>query len=271
MSHLPELRSLMRRLRAPDGGCPWDREQTFATIVPHTLEEAYEVAAAIEDGRLAELPGELGDLLFQVIFYAELGRESGQFDFDDVVHAIENKLVRRHPHVFADSTTGNSATNTATVSAQWEALKARERAALRPVTASEFASELDDVPLALPALTRARKLQQRAARVGFDWHEPAAVVAKLDEEVDELKAALVDGTAAGIDDELGDLLFTAVNLVRHLGRDPETVLRAANRKFEQRFRHLEAALQARGETVSATDDAELDRLWEAAKAALREA
>lgn len=260
MIHLPELRALMRRLRAPVGGCPWDREQTFASIVPHTLEEAYEVAAVIEHGPLAELPDELGDLLFQIIFYAELGAEAGLFDFDDVVRAIEDKLIRRHPHVFA----GSDAADAAAVSVQWEALKAHERAAGK----GRPASELDDVPLALPALTRARKLQKRAARVGFDWPELSGALAKLEEETGELAAALTSGDAAAVDDELGDLLFATVNVIRHLERDPEAVLRSANAKFERRFRHLEQGLRARGLTFAAVDAAQLDELWEEAKAAL---
>jgi MazG family protein len=248
----------MRRLRAPQGGCPWDREQTFASIVPHTLEEAYEVADVIERERLDELPGELGDLLFQIVFYAQLGAEAGLFDFDDVVREIEGKLRHRHPHVFG----GAEVADAAGVSRQWEALKATERAA----TASAAPSELDAVPAALPALSRARKLQQRAARVGFDWPEVGAVVAKLDEEIAEFKAALAAGSAADIDDELGDVLFAAVNLSRHLGRDAEALLRAASRKFERRFRDLERRLAARAASFATTDPAVLDALWEAAKA-----
>lgn len=259
MPRLGRLRELMQRLRAPDGGCPWDREQTFASVVPHTLEEAYEVADAIERGRFDELPGELGDLLFQVIFYACLGEEAGLFDFDDVVRAIEDKLIARHPHVFGEA----SASDAAAVAVQWEARKADERLARRGL---EPVSELDDVPLALPALTRARKLQKRAARVGFDWPAVAGVLAKVDEELDEVRTALASGQARAIDDELGDLLFAAVNLVRHLERDPETVLRAANAKFERRFRALETALQAQGLTVAASDAATLDQFWEGIKA-----
>ena len=259
MPRLGRLRELMQRLRAPDGGCPWDREQTFASVVPHTLEEAYEVADVIEGERFDELPGELGDLLFQVIFYARLGEEACLFDFDDVVRAIEDKLVARHPHVFG----GASAGDAAAVAARWDTHKADERLARR---GADAVSELDDVPLALPALTRARKLQKRAARVGFDWPEVTGVLDKVDEELGELRTALASGQARAVDDELGDLLFSAVNLVRHLERDPETVLRAANTKFERRFRALETSLAAQGLTVATSDAATLDRVWEVIKA-----
>jgi len=256
VSGVEHLRELMRRLRDPRAGCPWDREQTFATIVPHTIEEAYELAAAIESGDHRAVVGELGDLLFQVIFYCQLGAEAGSFDFEQVTALLADKLVQRHPHVFGDLAPGA----VADVHRRWEAHKAAER------RAAGAASELDDVPVALPALTRAAKLQKRAARVGFDWPDSDGVWAKLDEEVAEARAAEAGGDAAALDDELGDLLFTAVNVARRLGRDPETVLRAANAKFERRFRALEWAAAARGVELDGCDAATLDALWSAVKA-----
>lgn len=260
MPDLEKLRALMCMLRAPVEGCPWDREQTFASLVPHTLEEAYEVADTIERDAFDELSGELGDLLFQVIFYSQLAAEAGLFSLDDVIAQLEGKLRDRHPHVFG----GDRVTDVAQVSAQWEEGKARAR---RARAAGPAMSELDDVPVALPALTRARKLQRRAARVGFDWPDVRGAWAKLEEETTELAAAVVNAVPAAISDELGDLLFAAVNVARHLNVDPEAALRAASRKFEARFRTVEAALIGRGASVAAADAAELDTLWEAAKRA----
>lgn len=255
MSSLDRLRTIMTRLRDPDAGCPWDLAQTWETIVPHTLEEAYEVADTIERGDFDALPGELGDLLFQVVFYCQFGREQGRFDFDDVAAGIADKLERRHPHVFADA----AGLDQAAVSSNWERLKAEERRS-RSAT-----SELDDVPLALPALSRARKIQKRAARVGFDWPDSEGVWAKMAEETGELREAIASGDAAQVDEELGDLLFATVNLARHLGVEPESALRGATRKFEQRFRTLEAELDAAGKSVAACEPAELERLWQRAK------
>ncbi|MCZ6892483.1 MAG: nucleoside triphosphate pyrophosphohydrolase [Gammaproteobacteria bacterium] len=260
MSNLQTLRDLMRALRAPDGGCPWDREQTFESIVAHTLEEAFEVADVIESGRLEELPSELGDLLFQVIFYCQLAEEEGRFSIDEVIGKLERKLLRRHPHVFEDG----GASDAAAVAKQWEMQKATERASRRD---RDTFSELDEVPVNFPALTRALKLQKRAARVGFDWPDVAGAWAKLGEETAELEDAMGQSNVAAVHEELGDLLFAVVNVARHLGCDPEAALRAANRKFERRFRHVESALRAQGSSPESADLEWLDRLWEAAKKA----
>ncbi|MEQ8659657.1 MAG: nucleoside triphosphate pyrophosphohydrolase [Gammaproteobacteria bacterium] len=257
MTDLCRLEQLMRTLRDPQRGCPWDREQDFRSIVPHTLEEAYEVADAIERDDFAALPGELGDLLFQVVFYCQLAAEQERFALADIVATLEHKLVERHPHVFADAA-GNDA---ARVARDWEARKA---AARRRAAAGE-ASELDDVPRALPALTRAAKIQKRAARVGFDWPDAVGARAKLGEELDELDAAHAGGSADAIEDELGDVLFAAVNVARHLGVEPERALRRATSKFEQRFRALETRLAQDGRRIEATAPDVLDALWEAVK------
>ena len=260
MSDLRKLRHLMQALRAPAGGCPWDKAQSFASIVSHTLEEAYEVADVIESGRLDDLPSELGDLLFQVIFYCQLGEEVGRFTLDDVVLALEDKLTRRHPHVFGNA----RAEDAEAASEHWETLKAGERRAHR---GAQVLGELDDVPVGLPALSRAQKLQKRAARVGFDWPDAAGAWRKLSEEIKELQDAAARADGAGIDEELGDLLFAAVNVARHLGHDAEAALRSANRKFERRFRFIESELRAQGSSTEAADLDHLDRLWETAKRA----
>ncbi|MCB1734881.1 MAG: nucleoside triphosphate pyrophosphohydrolase [Gammaproteobacteria bacterium] len=250
----------MRRLRDPLGGCPWDREQSYASIVPHTLEEAYEVADAIARGDMPELRDELGDLLFQVVFYARLGEEDGHFDFGDVVEAVVDKLVRRHPHVFGEEQVADAAAQTVA----WEALKAEERAS------KAAQGVLDGVSLALPALTRANKLQKRAARVGFDWPEIGGVRAKLDEELAELDAERAPQSGAAPDaqrlhEELGDVLFSAVNLARHLRIDPEAALRDANDRFESRFRHMEAVAAKQGIDIHDSALDTLDGLWAQAK------
>ncbi len=250
----------MAALRTPGTGCPWDLEQTFRTIAPYTLEEAYEVADAIEHGTLDELKDELGDLLLQVVFHARMAEEQGSFAFADVVEAITTKLVRRHPHVFADAD-GKTAE---AVKGLWENIKAEERAA-RGQKAPGGA--LAGVPVALPALTRALKLQDKAGRVGFDWNDPRAVLAKIREEADEIEAELDRRDAAKAGSEVGDLLFAVVNLARHLGADPEGVLRATNAKFERRFASIEQALAARGKKPQDASLAEMDALWDAAKAA----
>lgn len=260
MSDLNRLRELMRRLRAGEGGCPWDLEQTFSSLVPHTIEEVYEVADVIASGDLRELPAELGDLLFQILFYSQLGEEQGRFSLDDVMAALAHKLVSRHPHVFGDAQVADASA----VAQAWEVRKAGERLAR---SAGVMISELDDVPLALPALSRARKLQKRAARVGFDWPDVSGPWAKLREESRELEDAAAHGDRAAIEAELGDLLFAVVNLARHLDTDPEAALRAANQKFERRFRHIEAALASRGERMEGSDLATLDTLWDEAKRA----
>ena len=255
MSRIEDLIGIMARLRDPVRGCPWDRVQTFRTIAPYTIEEAYEVADAIEREDLSDLLDELGDLLFQVVFHTQIAREAGEFGFEDVVGAIAGKMIRRHPHVFGDASERNSEEQ----SRQWEELKAAERSG-----SGRDVSLLDDVPVALPALTRAVKLQRRAARRGFDWQNADEVVDKIAEELDELRHAVRAGDRTGIEDELGDLLFSVANLARHVDSDPESCARAANRKFERRFRELERrADAASAETLTAAD---LDAIWSEVKA-----
>lgn len=253
------LIAIMAALRNPATGCPWDVEQDFASIAPYTVEEAHEVADAIARQAWDELPGELGDLLLQVVFHARMAEEAGMFGFADVARAISDKLIARHPHVFGDESRDKSAEQQVR---DWEAIKARERAG------TEARGVLDGVALGLPALTRAVKLQNRAARVGFDWPATEAVLDKLQEEAAELVAAR-DGDRAALTEEMGDLLFVAANLARHLGIDPEEALRAANAKFTRRFRAIEAALAAEGRTPEDSSLEEMDRLWDAAKAAER--
>jgi nucleoside triphosphate diphosphatase len=252
------LLAIMAALRTPKTGCPWDLEQDFATIAPYTIEEAYEVADAIARRDLADLKDELGDLLLQVAFHARMAEEQGTFDFGDVVEAITTKLIRRHPHVFGDA---GSQTPQA-VEGLWERIKAEERAARGE---SENASALAGVPVGLPALTRALKLQTKASKVGFDWNDPREVLRKIREEADEIEAAL-DGDAAHAATEVGDLVFAAVNLARHLRADPEAVLRQTNQKFERRFAAIEQALAARGKKPQDATLAEMDALWDEAKA-----
>lgn len=269
MYQLPDLLHLMARLRDPQHGCPWDLQQNYASIVPHTLEEAYEVADAIESGDFDHLPGELGDLLFQVVYYSQLAREEGRFDFATVVDAITRKLVRRHPHVFPDGDLYGSPElprlDEAAIKQRWEEIKAEERA--EKAAAPEQLSLLDDVPAALPALSRAAKLQKRAAQVGFDWPEALPVVDKVREELDEVLVAMSENDAGAIAEELGDLLFVVVNLARHLKVDPENALRGANGKFERRFRFIEQALRQAGRPIENCTLQELDALWDAAKRA----
>ena len=257
MAGIDDLIDVMVRLRDPERGCPWDRVQTFRSIAPYTIEEAYEVADAIERENLPDLVDELGDLLFQVVFYAQMARESGAFAFDDVVDAITGKMIRRHPHVFGDAALSSPVEQ----SKQWEEMKAAERTG-----AGGGTSLLDDIPVALPALTRAVKLQRRAARCGFDWPRTDAVLDKVSEEFGELREALGNGTESEIFAEIGDLLFTVVNLARHLGVDPESATRAANRKFERRFRELEHRAAADGTPVETLDLSRLDGLWSEIKA-----
>jgi ATP diphosphatase len=252
------LLEIMAALRTPKTGCPWDLEQNFATIVPYTLEEAYEVADAIARSNLADLEDELGDLLLQVVFHARMAEEQGAFDFGDVVEAITAKLIRRHPHVFGDA----RAKDPQAVKGLWEEIKAQEKAARgRPADGGTLAG----VPIALPALTRALKLQAKASQVGFDWNDPRAVLRKIREEADEIEAAL-DGDGADAAAEVGDLFFAVVNLARHLHADPEAVLRQTNRKFERRFSSIERALSAQGKAPQDATLAEMDALWEEAKA-----
>jgi nucleoside triphosphate diphosphatase len=259
MTPIDRLLQIMARLRDPELGCPWDREQSYESILPHTIEEAYEVADAIERGDRDELRDELGDLLFQVVFYAQIAREEGAFEFADVVAGIADKLVRRHPHVFGGDRIGSAAEQTRA----WEAHKAAERA--DRAEPGRPPSVLDGVPLALPALTRAGKLQKRAANVGFDWPQATEVLDKIEEEAGELRAELQDADRERLTEEIGDLLFACVNLSRHLEIDPETALRVANRKFEQRFRQIEALVAEQGRAPAELELAELDALWEQVK------
>jgi len=256
------LLAIMARLRDPDGGCPWDLEQTFGSIAPYTVEEAYEVAEAIHQGDMAALRDELGDLLFQVVFYAQMAQEAGAFAFADIVAAICEKMLRRHPHVFGKARIADAEAQTQA----WEVQKAAERR-VRAEAAGRLPSLLDGVGLGLPGLTRAIKLQNRAARVGFDWPNILPVLDKLEEEIRELRHE-IDTAAAPerLQDEAGDVLFGLANLCRHLKIDPEAALRHTNGKFERRFRRIEALLAERGKPAEAADLAELDALWDQAKA-----
>jgi len=269
---LENLLAVMARLRDPEHGCPWDLQQDFASIAPHTLEECYELIDAIERGDYPQIRDELGDVLFQVIFYAQLGREQSRFDFADVVHNIVEKLLRRHPHVFPNGTMHNDNNNSDALGAagsekveveqvgiNWERIKQEERANKNQT------GILDDVPTALPALSRAMKLQKRAARVGFDWEDWRDVLVKMDEEKNELQEAIAEGDAEHIAEEMGDLLFVCVNLARFLKVDPESALRASNRKFEQRFGYIERALAAQGRSIEQASLAEMEALWVEAK------
>ena len=259
---MAELLRVMARLRDPETGCPWDLCQNFHSIVPSTLEECYELAEAIENEDFVEVAEELGDVLFQVIFYAQLGSEQGLFTFDSVVATLVSKLLRRHPHVFAQGeiegiVPGRSSVED--VKSTWESIKQGERSARRREGA------LDGIPLALPALPRAQKLQKRAAQVNFDWRSAPDVLVKLEEELDELREAIAQGRPDAIREEFGDLLFTCVNLARHLGLDAEASLRCANRKFAQRFRDMEAAAAEEGATLAELTEEHLHRLWCVAK------
>jgi MazG family protein len=246
----------MATLRDPERGCAWDKEQTFATIAPYTIEEAYEVADAIEHGDLPALKDELGDLLFQVVFHSRMAEESGAFAFDQVAEAITAKMIRRHPHVFGDESARSAEEQTAA----WEVTKAAERAA------KGAASVLDGVARSLPPMTRALKLQNRAARVGFDWDDPAQVLGKISEEMGEIGHEIdQDAPFERLEDEMGDVLFACVNLARKLNIDPEHALRRANAKFERRFRHIETELAAGGRSPEAATLDEMEALWQAAK------
>ena len=262
---IERLRGIMARLRDPEGGCPWDVAQTFATIAPYTIEEAYEVADAIERGDMRELKSELGDLLFQTVFHTRMAEEAGLFTFDDVANAMSDKLERRHPHVFppAGGELEAAKTDAWSQKARWEDIKAIERAAKAQHGA------LDDVPIGLPALARAAKLTKRAARVGFDWPSTDEVFDKLHEEVAELRAEIAAGDLDKARGEVGDLLFVVANLARKLEVEPEDALRATNAKFVRRFGFIEAELAKDGRTAEQSDLAEMDGLWNAAKAAER--
>lgn len=279
-SAIEKLVALMVMLRDQELGCPWDLEQTIESLVPYTLEEVYEVVDAIDKNDMVELKDELGDLLFQVVFYAQIACEEGLFTFDDVADSITAKLIRRHPHVFPDATIGSFGSKSYISSDQvvvnWEAIKQEEKIkklqhrAQRGQTEKEdstdaIASTLDDVPRSLPALERAYKLQKRAANTGFDWSDIAPVIEKLKEESAEFQSALETKNQQQIQAEIGDVLFTAVNLARHASVEPEIALRAANHRFEERFKWIETTLYSRDQTVNETNQEQLDELWEQAK------
>jgi ATP diphosphatase len=262
---ISSLIEIMAALRTPVTGCPWDLEQNFATIAPYTIEEAYEVAEAISRGDFDDLREELGDLLLQVVYHAQMAEEQNAFAFGDVVEAITRKLIRRHPHVFADKD-GNI--QPAGVKSAWERIKAEEkaeRAARRPPEEAGPKSLLASVKAGQPALTRAMELQRKASTVGFDWNDPRAVLHKIREEADEIEAALDRGDADELAAETGDLLFALVNLARHVGADPESALRGTNAKFERRFAYIERALAARGRSLEGASLGEMDALWNEAK------
>jgi len=264
---IARLLEIMAALRTPGTGCPWDLEQNFATIAPYTIEEAYEVADAIARGDLDDLRDELGDLLLQVVFHARMAQEQGAFEFGDVVQAITEKLIRRHPHVFGDL----KGKTVEEVNGLWDRIKAQEKAAkaARGGAAVETGA-LAGVPVGMTALTRALKLQDKAGKVGFDWNDPMAVLAKIREECDEIEAEIASGDRQKASAEVGDLLFAAVNLARHLDTDPEDALRGCNQKFVRRFAAIERALQAQGKRPQDATLAEMDALWDAAKAAEKE-
>lgn len=272
---IDDLLTLMQVLRDREQGCPWDLQQDWDSIVPHTLEEAYEVADAIERRAFDELPGELGDLLFQVVYYAQFGAEEQRFDFDDIVDTLTAKMLRRHPHVFPEGTldsrrpAGVSAEEVQTpqVNSRWETLKAAERdERARAARADGTPSVLDDVPRTMPALSRAAKLSKRAARVGFDWPDARGVVAKIREELAEVEEALAAGDQQHAQEEVGDLLFAVTNLARTLNADPEQCLRATNAKFERRFRYVEGELNAARRPLAEASLDEMEAHWQAAKA-----
>lgn len=274
MTAIDRLVMIMTMLRDKQHGCPWDLEQTIKSLLPYTLEEVYEVADAIENNDLVELEDELGDLLFQVIFYAQIAKEQGAFDFQDIATAISSKLLRRHPHVFPDGDMEKFGIpqniSADQVVVNWEAIKEGEREEKRKKggkkASQQLKSLLDDVPRALPAMERARKLQKRAAQVGFDWAEIGPVLEKLKEEVQEFEEALASADSERMSDELGDVLFAAVNLARHSKIEPEVALRSANRRFEARFHWIEVALTAKGSSLQGANLEELDVLWDEAKA-----
>jgi ATP diphosphatase len=268
---ITRLLEIMAALRTPGTGCPWDLEQDFATIAPYTIEEAYEVAEAIARDDLDDLRDELGDLLLQVVFHAQMAKEAGHFQFGDVVEAITRKMIRRHPHVFADA---EGRLTPSDVAGAWDRIKAEEkaeRAARRRDQIGQPPSLLADVKPGQPALTRAMELQRKASTVGFDWNDPRAVLAKIREEIDEIEEALDHGDQAAISAETGDLMFALVNLARHVDADPEAALRGTNAKFERRFAYIERALAAQGRDCSSASLAEMDALWDEAKRTERQA
>jgi ATP diphosphatase len=262
---ISRLLEIMASLRTPGTGCPWDLEQNFASIAPYTIEEAYEVTDAIARGDLDDLKDELGDLLLQVVFHARMAEEQDAFAFGDVVEAITRKMIRRHPHVFADQ---DGLITPAHVKGAWDRIKAEEkaeRAARRPLEQATHTSLLSSVKAGQPALSRAMELQRKASSVGFDWNDPRAVLHKIREEADEIEAALERGDADELRQETGDLLFALVNLARHVGADPELALRGTNAKFERRFGYIERALESQGRSLESASLAEMDALWNEAK------
>jgi len=269
---ISRLIEIMEALRAPETGCPWDIVQTFETIKPYTIEEAYEVADAIERNDMDDLCEELGDLLLQVVFHSRIAEEMGAFSFGDVVHAVTSKMIRRHPHVFAVS----DADTPESVKLQWDQIKAAEkrerleRRTLRGVSDDPKAGFLGSVQRSQPALTEALKLQEQAARVGFDWSAAEPILDKIEEEIGELRQALAEGRSESISDELGDLIFAMVNIGRHVKVDAENALRGTNTKFRRRFRHIETSLAASGETLEAASLERMEELWQAAKAIERQ-
>ena len=267
---ISRLLEIMAALRTPGTGCPWDVEQTFSTIIPYTIEEAYEVADAVQRGDLDDLREELGDLLLQVVFHARMAEEADEFAFGDVVEAITTKMIRRHPHVFGDE----AARGAGMAKGMWEKIKAEEKAEKRAARLARGLDPedhgkgfLDGVPLALPALTRALKLQEKAARVGFDWSEAAPILDKIEEEIGELREALAGGDTASVKDEFGDMLFALVNLGRHLKLDSEAALAGTNEKFRSRFHHIERALTEQGRSLEEASLEEMEALWQQAKTA----
>ena len=265
---LDDLLYLMSRLRDPNGGCPWDQAQTFNSIVPYTIEEVYEVADAIEQTDFAHVKEELGDLLFQVVFYAQMGKEQDLFEFGDIIHTLVSKLIRRHPHVFPDGTLSSrndyhQALSEGQVKGRWEAIKQQERDSKEPSKVK--ASLLADIPRALPAIQRAEKLQKRASSVGFDWPEASQVLDKIEEEIAELREAMQAGNPTNIEDELGDVMFAMVNLARHVKVKPEMAIRSTNIKFERRFNYVEQTLLEQGSSLQQADLDTMEALWVAAK------
>lgn len=264
---IKRLIEIMAALRQPETGCPWDVVQTFETIKPYTIEEAYEVADAIERRDMDDLCDELGDLLLQVVFHARMAEEAGEFDFGSVVEAVTRKMIRRHPHVFSRS----DADTPEAVKLQWDEIKQaekrerRERRARRGLTEDGGGGHLGSVQRSFPALVEALKLQERAAKVGFDWSEPAPILDKIEEEIGELRQALAAGDRAAVADELGDLIFALVNIGRHVGADPEMALRGTNTKFRNRFRYIEENLEEAGESLEAATLERMEALWQAAK------
>ena len=269
---ISRLVEIMSALRDPVNGCPWDVAQTFESIKPYTIEEAYEVSDAIERRDMGDLCDELGDLLLQVVFHARMAEEAGEFSFGDVVEAITRKMIRRHPHVFAFS----EASTPGAVKKQWEEIKSEEKRQraeqrARRGIAEDFTSGfLGSVQRSFPALTEAIKLQERAAKVGFDWSTPEPILDKIEEEIDELRVALRDGDRAKVSDELGDLIFAVVNIGRHVNADPEQALRGTNTKFRRRFSHIEQTLKAEGETLEGATLERMEDIWQAAKAIERQ-